>query len=261
MYYIGIRLKANGTPIDASVVTGRGLHGLLFDLLQRIDQDGATWLHKHPSPKPFSMAPYYVENDGKGELVGLRYAVLEERAARLIYEAWAEAWQRQRLLRLGRYQTFYVADVQWIPGPTFTELANLTPSREMTLEFLSPTAFKQGPGSLPLPLPVNVFRWPERVWHSYAPSVLATAVPRDWLDWCADNVFVIDHHIQTAVTAINQTERFTGFVGHVTFQAYRGAPLYLRAWQALGTLAAFCGVGHKTTMGMGAVTRVDGGHF
>ena len=257
MYYISIRLEADGRPIDANFVTSRGLHGLLFNLLKRIDPDAATWLHKHPSPKPFSMAPYYVEEDGQGQLVGLRYAMLTERAARLIYEAWAEVWQRKILLRLGRYQTFYVGDVQWIPGPNFTDLANLTPGREMTLEFLSPTAFKQGPGSLPLPLPGNVFHWPERVWHSYAPSVLATAVPRDWLHWCDRNVFVVDHHIQTATVAINQKERFVGFVGHVTFQAHHNAPLYLRAWQTLGTLAAFCGVGHKTTMGMGAVKRLD----
>lgn len=259
MTYISVRLQPEGAPIDANIVTSSGLHGLLFGLLKQISPAETDWLHKHPSPKPFSMAPYYVMVDGQGQLVGLHYAAVLERAARLIYEGWAEAWQRRTLLRLGRYQAFYVADVQWIPGPTFSDLANLPPTREMTLEFLSPTAFKQGPGSLPLPLPGNVFSWPERVWHSFAPSVLATAVPPDWLYWCNQNVFVVAHQIQTAVTAINQHESFVGFVGSVTFHAYKGNPLYLRAWQTLGSLAAFCGVGHKTTMGMGAVKRLDKG--
>lgn len=39
--------------------------------------------------------------------------------------------------------------------------------------------------------------------------------------------------------------------------AHQGSELQLRAWQALGMLAEFCGVGHKTTMGMGAVSRIS----
>lgn len=81
-------------------------------------------------------------------------------------------------------------------------------------------------------------------------------LPTGWLDWCTQNVFVTQHHIETATVSIDKNDRFTGFVGEVWFEAYRGEELALRAWQALTDLAVFCGVGHKTTMGMGVVERI-----
>lgn len=271
LFYIAVRFAPDEQPIDAEQVTMRGLHGLLFGVvLEEKDPQRAQWLHTHQSPKPFSMAPYFVMENDRGYLAGVRYAVLTEDAASFIFEAWRRLYHSRQRLTLGRYQTFTVAHVECIHVGSYADMARLEPRREMTLSFLSPTAFKQGPGSLPLPLPVNVFRWPLRVWQSYAPMVLL-AIPDDWLAWCERNVFVVEHAIQTGTVAITRQERFTGFTGQVTFAAYdgtahstrselaltgvKGRAHYLRVWQALGALAAFSGVGHKTTMGMGAVEK------
>jgi CRISPR-associated endoribonuclease Cas6 len=86
---------------------------------------------------------------------------------------------------------------------------------------------------------------------------MVLSIPADWLEWCERDVFVVEHHIQTAVVSITRSESFVGFTGQVSFRAYQGQEQYLRVWQALGTLAAVCGVGHKTTMGMGAVERIQ----
>lgn len=255
LFYVAVRFAPVERPIDAEQVTMRGLHGMLFStVLEQMDPQRARWLHKHPSPKPFSMAPYFVVEGDRGYLAGMRYAVLTEEAVTFIFEAWRRLYHSQQRLRLGRYQTFTVSHVECIHAGSYADMARLEPKREMTLSFLSPTAFKQGPGSLPLPLPVNVFRWPLRVWQSYAPMVLL-AIPDDWLNWCERNVFVVEHAIQTGTVAITRQERFTGFTGQVTFAAHDGAAYYLRVWQALGALAAFSGVGHKTTMGLGAVEK------
>jgi CRISPR-associated endoribonuclease Cas6 len=255
MIYIAVRFEATNRTIDANHVTMRGLHGVLFHVLERWNSPESDWLHKHPSPKPYSMAPYFVQEGAGGKLVGVRYAVLDERTATLLYKAWQQIYHTRKQLRLGKYQTFYVSHVEWIQGHNFTDVAKLPPKQDMVLEFLSPTAFKQGPGSLPLPLPKNVFQLPLRVWQCYAPMVLS--IPADWLEWCERDVFVVEHHIQTAVVSITRSESFVGFTGQVSFRAYQGQEQYLRVWQALGTLAAFCGVGHKTTMGMGAVERIQ----
>ena len=98
---------------------------------------------------------------------------------------------------------------------------------------------------------VNVFRRPLQVWQCYAPMVLS--IPADWLAWCEREVFVVEHDIQTATVSLSHSQSFTGFTGEVTFRVHQGETNYLRVWQALGALAAFCGVGYKTTMGMGAV--------
>jgi CRISPR-associated endoribonuclease Cas6 len=244
------RLTVSFSPIsghiDGRYVTARGLHGLLFNALKQADPDEATWLHGHPSPKPYSMAPLYTET---GHLAGLRLSAVNDRAVTLISRAWSWHEQRQTVLRLGR-QEFTVARVHSQPGPTWLQLARSQARSEMTLDFLSPTAFKQGPGHLTLPLPRNVFDWPVRVWQVHGPPY---TLPADWHDWCEKSIFITDHQIHTASVNISQKEQFTGFVGRVTFTAHEGSEIQLAIWQALGQLAAFCGVGHKTTMGLGAV--------
>lgn len=244
------RITLSFTPINGRHVTALGLQGLLFNVLRHHDIKEATWLHGHPAPKPFALIPLYSE---AGELAGLRLSVISERAAHLIQGGWQRAWSEGRPLRLG-YQEFRVGDMSVEAAPSFAQLASLPPVRQVALSFLSPTAFKQGPGSLPLPVPGNVFSWPVKVWQSFAPPLLT--LPADWLDWCAQDVFVVQHQIQTVTVNVSRNETFTGFVGEVQFRAENRHPqseLYLHAWQGLAGLAAFSGVGRKTTMGMGAV--------
>jgi CRISPR-associated endoribonuclease Cas6 len=255
MLHLTLTFSPTNGRIDGRHVTARGLHGLLFDVLQRADQAEASWLHYHESPKPFSLVPLYSED---GVLVGMRLAAITERTAALFTKAWEKARREGEVLRLGRYQTFIAQEVVCQPGLSFAELALLPPDEQMGLSFLSPTAFKQGPGHLTLPLPANVFGWPLRVWQAFAPSPVD--VSERWLDWCAADVFVVRHQIETATVSIGRQEPFTGFVGDVWFEAMGGSEVYLRVWQALGRLATFCGVGHKTTMGMGAVEWLERNH-
>ena len=104
----------------------------------------------------------------------------------------------------------------------------------------------------------------DTIWRRWGPRFIGAGVDynifrqlkgeiHDWLDWCRQEVFITRHHIETVTVDISKRESFTGFVGEVWLDAYRGDEADLCAWQALADLAAFCGVGHKTTMGMGAV--------
>jgi CRISPR-associated endoribonuclease Cas6 len=103
-----------------------------------------------------------------------------------------------------------------------------------------------------------VFQTPFRAWNAFAPKRLL--IPSDWRDWCEDDVFVVGHQIQTAAVTISPREPpFAGFVGEVWFEARSDALLYLSLFQGLAQLAAFSGVGHKTTMGMGAVEYIGNG--
>lgn len=256
MHHITVTFSPLNGRIDGQKITARGIHGLLFHLLRQHDVNETTWLHSHPSPKPFSLVPLYTED---GSLAGLRLAAILERAAHLFLEGWHKAWQNGQPLRLG-WQELRVREVVPVAGPGFADLAAKQSDTQVHLRFLSPTAFKQGPGSLPLPLPANVFSWPFRVWKSFAPAPLS--LPEEWLAWCEQDVFVVEHQIETATVSISKQESFTGFVGDVRFRAETRHPdskVYLHVWQALASLAAFCGVGHKTTMGMGAVDRLEHG--
>lgn len=249
MYQLMVGFQPQHKPINGRSITARGLHGLLYNVLQKYDPDGATWLHGHSAPKPYSLAPYYSE---QGHLMGIRFSTISDAASELIINSWQHAHNQVYPLSLGE-QTFTIRGVEYVPGHSFADLAQCSDDREVGLQFLSPTAFRQGPGWLPLPFPANVFGSPLRVWQCYAPSVLA--LPDDWLDWCHQHVFITSHQIETVQVNLQKKGDFLGFVGSVSFAAQNYSRRYLYAWQALATLAAFCGVGAKTTMGMGAVTR------
>lgn len=252
MLHLNVTFAPIRSPLDGRHITARGLHGLLFDVLKKANPAEADWLHHHEPPKPFSLVPLYTAAD---HLIGLRVAAIGERAATLLEAAWQRVYQQGDVLQLGRYQQMTVSSLSCQPGLSFAELSQLPPDDRLALRFLSPTAFKQGPGSLPLPLPANVFASPYRIWQAFAPAKMGLA--DRWPDWCAAEVFIVAHRIETAVISISQREQFTGFVGEVWFEAHDGAETYLRIWQALGRLATFCGVGHKTTMGMGAVEMIE----
>lgn len=237
---------ANGrsAPNKQTIVASQ-LHGLLFQtILPAISRQETTWLHGHRSPKPFALAPCY-EGDA---LVGVRFSALSQRAYTLLAEGWQHVYEHQTTLHLGD-QSCRVATVNFHPDTDFASLLQTRPTRQMTLRFLTPTAFRQGPVHLYFPLPGNVFARPWGLWQTYAPDVLQ--LPINWPEWCRDCVYASQHHLRTEETALNQNGRFTGFVGEVRFQTVSQDEQNIRLWQALGQLAALCGVGYKTTMGMG----------
>lgn len=250
MHIITYHFEPLNEPVNGHYIHAKGLHGLLFNIASQTDREESDWLHKHPTPRPFTAVPLYTED---GLLAGLKIAALTEQAANLFQRIGEWFSQTQRPCRLGN-QEFIIRQFHHISGPSWKQLALSEPAKQLGLRFLSPTAFKKGPRHLPLPLPANVFRGPVRIWDAFAPPMIM--LPDGWLDWCAQNVFIKEHNIKTVQVNISQREHFNGFVGDVWFEAHKGNELNLRAWQALGTLLPFCGTGHKTTMGMGAVERI-----
>lgn len=252
MYHVTIYFQPTGAPIDGRLVTAKGLHGLLFKALKEADPQETDWLHAHDSPKPFSLAPLYAEG---GLLAGLRVGTISHRVAQLVVRAWDWHRRERHVLSIGR-QRLRAGDVVCVAGPEWADLVDIQPVVRVDLEFLSPTTFRQGPGHLPLPVPYNVFYWPWRVWQTYAPPA---SLPDDWLEWCRDDVFVTAHRLETVPVRITGPNQLGGFVGQARFETHKGSRDQLRLLHALAMLATYTGVGHKTTMGLGAVALQTAG--
>lgn len=250
-HFIALHFEGTDSRLRGRDVTPRGLHGLLYHVLKQAGPAKASWLHKHPAPKPYTLLPYYGEPDGV--LAGLRLSALTEETAAVLLQAWRHAQQAREMLRLG-VQEFQVTHVEQLAGPDYAALAMVEPAPRVSLRFLSPASFRQGPGDLPLPLPVNVFRGPYASWQAFAPAHLQ--LPGDWLEWCAANLFVVAHRVHTVPVSLDRRDGFVGFVGEATFEALDSALLYQAALQSIARLAPYCGVGRKTTMGMGAVEQL-----
>lgn len=225
------------------------LQGLLFQTALPLYRAAeAAWLHEHPSPKPYALAPLY----GPGRaLRGLRISSWSARATEALLEGWQRVYEQGVVLQLGQRNRFVVEEGRYATAVSFLQLLAPKPRPNMTLHFISPTAFRRGPRRLHLPLPANVFARPAQVWQTYAPESLR--LPDDWGDWCEQHVMAHTLHIHTRQAPLNANAFFIGFVGRVTFTAQGQQEEYLRLWQGLGRLAAYCGIGYKTTMGLGAV--------
>jgi CRISPR-associated endoribonuclease Cas6 len=134
-------------------------------------------------------------------------------------------------------------------------------SRQATLEFNSPTAFRSGSADQPLPVPGQVFRSYWEKWNTYAPE--PCRIQDVWRDFVQDCVVVSE------LVGVN-SERWefaegsrgiaTGFTGTVGFallpkhQCGRWADVWDGADQVLQTLSQFafyCGTGHHTSIGLG----------
>ena len=113
--------------------------------------------------------------------------------------------------------------------------------REITLEFLSPTSFKQDQHIQPFPLPHNVFGSLLKRWNTFAPKDLA--FPKvQWDSWVAA------YDLKTKAVRMEGGSQ----IGSVGWVKYHFPDLeQARIATVLAHFAYFAGVGRKTAMGMG----------
>ena len=162
----------------------------------------------------------------------------------------------------------------WTGFTSLTDLVEQAKSQKfakvehLTLEFASLTTFNRNSAKnkaygnyyARLPLPVYVFPGLAKRWEDVAPPELMDAVQRERIEQYIedDGIIIADYELK-AHSVTFTTHQQPGFVGICKY-ALRGldeptteeAPLTVRQqlW-LLGRLAFYCGVGYKTTMGLG----------
>jgi CRISPR-associated endoribonuclease Cas6 len=150
-------------------------------------------------------------------------------------------------------------------------LCNVQP---LTLEFASLTTFNRsnirsrsyGAHHARLPLPQYVFPGLVRRWEDIAPPDLATVVQKERIEQYIedDGIIIVDYDLKTHRLKFT-THQQQGFIGQCKYHL-RGfdeektscSSLTLRQqFLLLAQLAFYCGVGYKTSMGMGRVRPLE----
>ncbi len=133
--------------------------------------------------------------------------------------------------------------------------------RKLTLQFYTPTAFRQGKYDSAMPTPARVFGSLLRRWNYYSGMEFSTGI----LDAVQPSYFDIRTEVATDPRSqfqhtgakINPCNQFTGCVGKVTYQVLGKVDAFtLKQLNTLADFALYAGVGRKATMGMGMVRRV-----
>jgi len=213
-----------------------------------------------------------------GELFPLFYNALME------FNMSQIAAKQQPFMRIGK-QLFALDEVMisnddhsgWTGYTSFTTLVEkarvlkLGAIEPLTLEFATLTSFNRsnarnkayGVYYARLPLPQYIFPGLARRWGELAPPELTHVVQEGAIEHYIqdDGMIVADYDLKTHHVRFTTHEQ-PGFVGTCTYHLRKGsnevttpeAPLTVRQQiLLLAQLAFYCGVGHKTSMGLGQV--------
>lgn len=148
----------------------------------------------------------------------------------------------------------------WSGQTTYEALAarqltrNGPADQSVRLHFASPTAFKSGGITIPVPMPGLVFGSLVERWNAFSPVTLSPDMRR-----YGEEVMAISQYSlrSTAVAQKAQGLRIGG-VGEVTYRALSSDRYWLGVMHMLAAFARFSGVGIQTATGMGQARKVSG---
>lgn len=246
-------------------------------LREKVSADLAQQVHEAREIQPFTVsdlferAAYYPSMNAGAPYLRclLRLTCIDENLASILTSFLEQAPPSQVeiwWLKLRVEAIFTRAhEHEWAGDDTYAELSRPAgrDGAQDWLEFVSPTSFHSEGGDLPLPLPALVFRSCWRKWNEYS----RFPIRPEWLK-------VVDHCIQINRIVNLNTQRWkfaeggkgavTGFVGKVRYsladESCRQEEVDPRdAQEVLATLkkfAFYCGVGRKTSWGLGQARRI-----
>lgn len=279
------------SPIPPGFTSGKHLHALFLSLVSSVDADMGNQLHANQANKSFTLSPLQLLRQHRGQPKDSVDANLRWTYRKPISPG-TSCWWRISLLDdglFGRLNQLWLnlnPDHPWHLGPADLHITSIlgTPQstqpwanfsnyqhlyeqaseqdRKLTLQFYTPTAFRQGKYDSAMPTPDRVFGSLLRRWNHYS----GIAFSPDILDAVQPSHFDIRTEVATDPRSqfhhtgakINPCNQFTGCVGRVTYQVLGNVDtVTLKQLNTLADFALYAGVGRKTPMGMGITRRVS----
>ncbi len=252
---------------------GAQVHAAFLDTVQEADPALADMLHAGgQAQRPFTVSPLRgLPRAREGQIAlsperpcWLRFTVLRPAVAERFMDRFLRA--DRPALRIGRAELL-IREILVTPGrhpwagyARWEDLTDGAAAEEVTLEFVTPTAFsfgRRGWGRkvVVLPLPDLVFGSLARSWNAWAPAGLR--LDREVLRAYLENDVVVKEigRLETRMLRYSRAPQI-GFVGRVTYGLMGTDAGPRRHLTTLADYAFYAGVGYKTTMGMGQVRRV-----
>jgi len=255
------------SPIPVKYLTGNHLHAMFLTLVSNVNQELGDRLHQSQSHKPFTVSPLQY-NSREGFLLYWRYnkpifagkscwwriSLLDDALFSELTPLWLN--QTGQKLRLGSTElqiTSILGTPQlnqpWANATKYEQLYSEASEsdRNLVLLFATPTVFGQGKYNSAMPTPELVFQSLLNKWNKYSnipfsADILAT-------------IFFSYFKLETQVFS-HENKNLIGCIGKIKFRIFEEIkPIYIKQINTLVDFALYCGVGKKTTMGMGMVRR------
>ena len=245
--------------LSRSAASGRWVHGLIFELFNRLDPVYAATLHDNKGDRPFTLSPILVNTKGNtiqsGQICRVRLTLLQEEKLAELLSVLARIKPYE--LRLGN-TSICLEKIELSPQPelslvayqTWSELLALTPQRYITLKWLSPTAIKQKSRNSLFPVPETIFWSWQQKWSHYSTIPLLQEFSKDeWFEYTQVNNYQLE-----TTTAYFGAYKQKGFKGWASYEI-KGNEAIQHTAAVLSRFAFYCGTGYKTTIGMGQTVK------
>jgi CRISPR-associated endoribonuclease Cas6 len=246
---------------------GRAARAVLLRLIAEDDPNLVEELHAPNQRRPYTCSTIWGAPTRDGSLV-----VEPDNVVHLRYTG-LTAWVSAHLRRLAQdppshldvegaclriEQATLDADVDRWAGETTYEaladdylLASRSPARRAKLRFASPTAFRSGGQTVPLPLPDLVYGSLVDTWNAFSPVAVSEEARRFGEECLA----ISRYRLSTRAVAGKGGSVHIGFVGECQYTALRHDRYWQGVIQLLTDYAFYAGVGYRTTAGMGQARR------
>ena len=285
------------SPIPPGFTTGKHLHALFLSLVSSVDAAMGNQLHANEGNKSFTLSPLQLVRSHRPQLRSKPDRAPETSTGSMQWQyrppvsPGTPCWWRISLLddRLfGHLSQLWLnlnPNQPWHLGPADLHITSIlgTPqstqpwanfcnyqqlydqasetNRKLTLQFYTPTAFRQGKYDSAMPTPASVFgsllrRWNHHSQIDFSPDII-DAVQPSYFDIRTEVAQDPRAQFQHTGARVNPANQFMGCVGKVTYQILGSDDrAIIKQLNTLADFAFYSGVGRKTPMGMGMTRRI-----
>lgn len=250
---------------------GRAHYAAILKRLSAVDAGLAATIHDSRGVKPLTCSDLLngtSNRDGTRLRPGKRYYLrvtgLTEKVSRALLQTLVETPFREieldHTLLMVTGTTVDGAEHAWAGSTTYKALAARlmaeggTSFQQMTMQFASPTSFKQAGRHMPLPLPDLLFGSLVERWNAFSPLALSPDVRR----FAAEMLALTRYRLESRPVVQKEGALRIGGVGTATYRALGRDRYWLAAMRVLAEFARYSGVGVQTTTGMGQARCLKG---
>lgn len=258
------------SDISVNYTSGKHLHALFLNLVNSANPELAQYFHDSQINKSFTISPLQVINNNKkpnnflkwqhqnsiktGQDCWWRITLLDDSLFGKLTKLWLNL-NPQKPDHLGSGELIITSVLatpnshDWANACSYEQIYEQASdtTRNINLTIATPTAFRQGKYDIFLPTADLVFSSLLKRWQKHS------FMPINNLNF--DCLFPSYFDINTEIIKDKQT-KFIGCVGNITYKILDNIELLqIKQINALADYAFYCGLGRKTTMGMGIVKR------
>jgi len=247
--------------INPGVLKGYGgteIHGWFFNWLKNFDKNLSTKIHEM-GEKPFAIGPIYGGKKDKGKTVlektkeySFTLSSLNEDLFHILLVMQSKLIQSEIQLGNGQFLVKSISPIFGKEGVAYSSILenNGTSSSDITLEFTSPTSFRQQGMQEVFPQSYLVFGSLLRKWNTFSTVLLPNEL--------ADSTFLVKKfNLKTELVDFGNY-KIIGCTGYCTYQLDKRMTDYqVKMLKCLAYFAGVAGIGYKTSMGLGDTRYIN----